>query len=68
MFYEEKFVNGILMFRNTPDGYWLPKVTSVAIIANNLFNLSEEERLEVFSYFCKECGTSDLPCYCWRDE
>ncbi len=68
MYYEEKFIDGKIMFRNMPDGYWLPKVTSVANIANNLFNLTEEERLEVMGYFCKHCGSADPKCVCWRDE
>lgn len=38
-----------------------------------LEELTDEERLEVFSYFCKECGrkqpiTKDSSCQCWNDE
>ncbi len=28
MFYEEKIIDGMLFFRNTPDGKWLPKITA----------------------------------------
>ncbi len=29
-----------------------------------LKELTDDERLEIFSHFCKTCGTKDLPCYC----
>lgn len=30
--------------------------------------MSEDERLEVFSHFCKECGSENPACQCWNDE
>lgn len=27
-----------------------------------------DERLDLFSDYCKYCGTDKLPCYCNRDE
>lgn len=30
--------------------------------------LTEEERKEVFSRFCTECGSYDPECQCWNDE
>ncbi len=68
MYYEEKFIDKILMFRTMPDGYWLPKDTSAARVANNAMQLTDEERLELFGYFCTHCGAADPKCVCWRDE
>jgi len=68
MFYEEKFINGSLMFRTIPNGKWTSKMTSAAMTANEVMALSLEERLEVMGYFCSHCGTDDLPCFCMRDE
>jgi len=31
MFYEEKFIDGSLMFRITPHSKWTPKLTSVGV-------------------------------------
>jgi hypothetical protein len=33
-----------------------------------LRGMSEEDRLEVMSNFCRHCGTEHLPCYCSNDE
>ena len=33
-----------------------------------LDSLTDEERLEVFSHYCKHCGTKDKPCYCTYDD
>lgn len=30
--------------------------------------LSDEDRLELFSNYCRHCGTSELGCQCWNDE
>lgn len=30
--------------------------------------LPEEERTEVMSHFCKECGSVNPRCQCWNDE
>ena len=33
-----------------------------------LIHCTAEERLDLFSDYCKYCGTDKLPCYCNRDE
>jgi len=30
--------------------------------------LSNDERKEIFSNFCKECGSKSESCYCMRDK
>ncbi len=67
MFYKEKFIDGVLMYRNTPKDEWHIVHTGTAAIANKLFELSEEERIKVFSYFCNHCGSDDPGCYCMDD-
>lgn len=37
-------------------------------IVTTLLELSEDERLDVFSNFCKSCGIDDPRCQCWNDE
>ncbi len=68
MYYEEKFINGYLMFRSTPDGKFIPVLTKVALMANQLHLMSEADRESVFNYFCKSCGSDDPKCQCWNDE
>ncbi len=68
MYYEEKFINGKLMFRNMPDGEWEEKTTAVAIVANQMMKLNDEERVKLFGLFCTHCGSSDTSCRCWDDE
>lgn len=33
-----------------------------------LDKLTDEQRLAVFGVYCKECGTTTLPCHCWNEE
>lgn len=33
-----------------------------------LDQMTEEQRLELFDMFCKECGSDDPDCQCWNDE
>lgn len=33
-----------------------------------LDQLTDEQRLELFDMFCKECGSEDTDCQCWNDE
>lgn len=68
MYYEEKFIDGKLMFRNLPKGEWHEKTTAVAIVANQIMKLNMEERVELFGLFCTHCGDSTPLCYCMRDE
>lgn len=30
--------------------------------------LTDDERLDVFSNYCRNCGTTNLPCSCSRDD
>jgi hypothetical protein len=30
--------------------------------------MTDDERLECFSAFCKFCGSDDPDCVCWNDE
>lgn len=32
-----------------------------------LDELTDEERRYLFTYYCHECGTKDVPCRCWDD-
>lgn len=68
MYYEEKFIDGKLKYRITPNGKWLFVTESHGIVANLLALMTEEERLEVFALFCTYCGTDDPECQCWNDE
>ncbi len=68
MYYEEKFINGKLSFRNMPDGEWQLKTTSVALVANQLILMTEDERADLFSLFCTHCGSDDPSCQCWNDD
>ena len=40
----------------------------LAVLDGAIDELSDEERLELFSGYCKHCGTDDPDCNCWRDE
>lgn len=33
-----------------------------------LIECTPDERIDLFSDYCKNCGTDKLPCYCNRDE
>lgn len=33
-----------------------------------LMALSDEERLELFGWFCTSCGIANHDCQCWNDE
>lgn len=68
MYYEEKFIMGILMCRTSPDGAWEPSKTSHTQAANDIYKLTEEERMQVFNLFCMYCGSADPFCTCWNDE
>jgi hypothetical protein len=35
---------------------------------DKLAQLTDEERLEVFTAFCTHCGSDDPDCQCWDDE
>lgn len=40
----------------------------VAAIAALVETLTERERVNLFSRYCKECGANDPRCQCWNDE
>ena len=71
MYYEEQIIDGLLRCRSTPDGEWriaaMPHATSV----NALCQLNDDQRREVFGYFCSHCGCvqpTGRICQCWNDE
>lgn len=33
-----------------------------------LSKLSDEQRMELFGYYCKACGSDNPKCQCWNDE
>jgi len=68
MYYEEKFIDGILWWRGTPDGKWKIKGGLMAMLANQLYVLSDDERMQIFNLFCKHCGSTNRSCHCWNDE
>ena len=58
-------------------GYWKkddmsdkePTVlATVDDIVKALMALTEDQRVEVFSNFCRNCGIDDPRCQCWNDE
>jgi len=34
----------------------------------SLINLTDEQRMEVFSDYCRYCGCDDPTCRCWDDD
>jgi len=40
----------------------------MAMLANQLYVLSDDERMQIFNLFCKHCGSIDRSCQCWNDE
>lgn len=75
MHYEEKFINGILHFRTTPDGEWQIARAKYAQVANALLGLSSEDRHLALSalrkVICFECFENQPErgiCQCWNDD
>ena len=68
MYYEEKIIDGKLMFRTNLNSDFIPVESNVSRIVNLLLSENEDVRMEVFSYFCKYCGSDDPDCQCWNDE
>ena len=56
------------MHKTTPNGEWSVKQGEVAAHVNSLFDLTDEQREHIFSYFCTHCGSTDRRCQCWNDE
>lgn len=68
MFYEEKLINGLMRCRSTPNGEWRLAARPQAAIINSLMALTDEQRIEVFRFFCTTCGCDDPQCQCWNDD
>lgn len=65
----------ISLMHQKPEGFYiLGKVPGLTvknrqnIIMHHLKDLSEDERVEVFSNFCMHCGSDNPSCQCWNDE
>jgi len=45
-------------------------VDIIEVFVNELRELTDDERGEIFAHFCRHCGnyTGEELCYCWRDE
>jgi Pyruvate/2-oxoacid:ferredoxin oxidoreductase delta subunit len=46
----------------------LTKEDVLAFIKRILDAITPEQRMEIFSNYCKGCGVTEKPCYCMRDE
>lgn len=71
MYYEEKIIDGKLHCRITPDGEWRRIHGEKANAVSNLLLLSDQQRLDVFRFFCCHCGrleTGPRPCQCNNDD
>lgn len=67
MYYEEKIIDGVLMYKTTPNGEWMVATGTRAEAVNSLVKMSEKQRLEVVRHFCPHCGGFS-PCQCWNGE
>ena len=60
-----KFVDG----EYVPVENYIPTIDSKLIEpAKILDSLTDEERLTLFSFYCKHCGCNNPNCQCWNDE
>ena len=55
---------------NIPKGWADEKPRSFAeqYVMILLLNMTDEERLDIISCFCRGCGRKDPSCQCWNDE
>lgn len=70
MYYDAKIENGELWVRNThKQPWWEQPGGDMSSVAHHLSQLTDEERLTIFSLFCTHCGkiTNDV-CHCMNDE
>lgn len=37
-------------------------------IKTTLDNLTNDERMEIFYHYCRDCGSKNPSCQCWNDE
>lgn len=42
--------------------------SAVAKLKDELDKLTDDERMELFSSYCRYCGSKDAGCQCWNDE
>ncbi len=72
MFYEERVIDGQLMWRGDPKGEWRPMPSACQYVAafEELIALTDEQRMDAFRLFCTHCGTvqTAFRCQCWNDE
>jgi hypothetical protein len=68
MYYEEKIINGKLWHRFDPKREWQENKGLHSEAVNALCGLTKPARLEVMAFFCRGCGTTELPCHCQNDE
>jgi len=68
MSYEEKFIDGKLMFRYTTKDAWFEKPNYYGVVARLVYDLTDLERENLFTLFCTHCGSTDTRCQCWNDE
>jgi len=67
MYYEERIIDNVLMFRNSPNQNFRPLISNKADIINKLLLMEPEIRQDIVSYFCHYCGKL-TPCYCSNDD
>ncbi|HET8686426.1 MAG TPA: hypothetical protein VFM18_07145 [Methanosarcina sp.] len=75
MYYEERHIGNSIYYRNSPNGTWTFKKSVVPEAGQSAYSelvkLTEEQRLEVFHFFCVHCGqllVEERLCNCVRDE
>ncbi len=68
MFYEEKIIDGVLHCRSDPAGQWMIVLNQKAAAISALTHLTGAERVDVFAFFCLNCGCDDPKCQCWNDD
>ena len=44
------------------------KATMKLLIMTALNSLTDEERFEIISEYCDQCGSTDPECKCWDDD
>jgi len=45
-----------------------PVTDNVRLFVARLKMLTDEERKQIFSHFCTNCGSIDPRCQCWNDD
>jgi len=71
MFYESRIVDGQLKVRREPNGPWEAVGSETADVANQMADMTAQQRLNILQLFCSSCGCIQpvgMPCQCWNDE